>query len=197
MDASGTHGLSCRFSTGCHARHAAINDIIKRSPDSAKVPSHLEPLSLSRLDGKRPDRATVVPWREGRALVWDATCSDTLALSHITLATSEGGAVASDAERRKHLKHTHLDRSLLFIPVAIETLGVLGSEAKRFLRELARRIEDVTNEPLSHQFLLQRLAVAVQRGSVAAVMGSARVWKVCICVLFVQVVLSLVFCCFL
>ena len=119
----------------------------------------------------------MIPWREGSALVWDATCPDTLAPSHITLAASGGGAVASDAERRKHLKYTHLDRSLLFIPVAIETLGVLGSEAKRFIRDLARRIEAVTNEPLSHQFLLQRLAVAVQRGNAAAVMGSARVWN--------------------
>ena len=52
----------------------ARNDIIKKSLDSAKIPSHLEPVSLSYHDGKRPDGATVVPWREGRALVWDVTC---------------------------------------------------------------------------------------------------------------------------
>ena len=90
-------------------------------------------------------------------------------ISSLSLAASKGGAVAANAEQRKHSKYSHLDRSLLFVPVTIETLGV------QFLHELARRIAAVTNEPLSHQFLLQRLAVAVQRGNAAAVMGSARV----------------------
>ena len=39
-------------------------------------------MGLSYCDGKRPDGATVMPWREGRALVWDATCPDTLAPSN-------------------------------------------------------------------------------------------------------------------
>ena len=29
VDQFGTHGLKCHFSNGCHARHAAVNDIIK------------------------------------------------------------------------------------------------------------------------------------------------------------------------
>ena len=40
------HGLSCRRSQGRHPRHAAINDIVKRSLTSAGVPSHLEPTSI-------------------------------------------------------------------------------------------------------------------------------------------------------
>ena len=148
--ASGTHGLSCRFSRGRHARQAIINDIIKSSLDTAKVLSHLEPLGLSRLDGRWSNSGTL----EGGEGIRDATCPDTLALSHITLAASEGGAVAADAERRKNLKYAHLDRSLLFIPVAIETLGVLGLEAKQSLRELAQHLEAVAIEPLIYPFLL-------------------------------------------
>ena len=106
VDELGTHGLSCRFSKGRHARHSAVNYIIKRAMDSAKIPSHLEPVGLYRCDGKRPDGTTMVPWKEGRVLVWDATCPDTLAPSHITLAAREGGAVAADAEYRKRLKYT-------------------------------------------------------------------------------------------
>ena len=33
--------------------------------------------SLARSDGKRPDGVTMLPWKSGRPLVWDATCSDT------------------------------------------------------------------------------------------------------------------------
>ena len=69
----GTHGLSCRFSRGRHSRHASLNDIIKRSLDTAKIPSHLEPSGLYISDGKRPDGASVVPWTRGKILVWDAT----------------------------------------------------------------------------------------------------------------------------
>ena len=54
------------------------------------------------------------------------TCPDTLVPSHITLAASKGGVVAANAEQRKHLKYSHQGRSLLFVPVAIETLGVHG-----------------------------------------------------------------------
>ena len=47
-------------------------------------------------------------------LVWDATCPDTLALSHISLAAREGGAVTADADGKKRLKYSNLNRSLLF-----------------------------------------------------------------------------------
>ena len=66
----GIHGLSCRYSRGRHSRHAALNDIVKHSLDAAKIPSHLEPSGLYRVDGKRPDGASVVPWQKGKILVY-------------------------------------------------------------------------------------------------------------------------------
>ena len=62
----GTHGLSCQFSKGRHSHQATLNDIIKRALDSARIPCHLEPSCLYRSDGKRPDGASVVPWRCGK-----------------------------------------------------------------------------------------------------------------------------------
>ena len=102
MNELGIHGLSCHFSKGRHSQHASLNDIIKRALDSAKVPCHLEPVGLYRSDGKRPDGASVVPWRGGgKVLVWDATCTDTLAPSHLTLAIREGGTVAAQCRTEK------------------------------------------------------------------------------------------------
>ena len=37
VDDWGTHGLSCRFSKGCHPHHGAVNDV-KRSLEAAKNP---------------------------------------------------------------------------------------------------------------------------------------------------------------
>ena len=69
VDCLGTHGLHCRKSVGRHPRHSAINDLVKRSLGSAKITAHLELAGICRLDGKRPDGATVLPWRSGRILV--------------------------------------------------------------------------------------------------------------------------------
>ena len=85
VDHLATHGLSCRWSEGRHHRHAAINDILHRALSSAKIPSRLEPSGLYRSDGKRPDGITIVPWKNGKLLVWDATCPDTYAPSYSPL----------------------------------------------------------------------------------------------------------------
>ena len=60
MDTLGTHGLSCHFSTGCHFRHAMLNDILHGALSSANVPSRLEPTGLDHVDGMHPDGITMV-----------------------------------------------------------------------------------------------------------------------------------------
>ena len=150
-----------------------MNELIRRSLASAKIPSHLEPSGIMHSDGKRPDGATAIPWKSGQTLAWDATCPDTFAPSHVALAAREAGTVASQAESKKLQKYALLGNSYHFVPIAIETSGVFGPEALSFLRELGRRIKAETGEPRSLQFLLQGIAVAVQRGNTAAVLGTA------------------------
>ena len=50
--------------------------------------------------------------------------------------------------------------------------GVLGEDAHSFFWDLAKRLEAVNEDRRSHQFLLQQVAVAVQRGNTASVLGS-------------------------
>ena len=61
----GTHGPSSHFSKGHHSRHGAVNDVVKRLLEAAKITAHLELTDIYRSDGKRPDGASVVPWRGG------------------------------------------------------------------------------------------------------------------------------------
>lgn len=173
VSARGTHGLSCRSSEGRHPRHAAVNDIIRRTLSSAGIPSRLEPPGLLRTDGKRPDGMSLVPWSSGKPLVWDATCPDTFAASHRSHATHGAGCVAGHAEGKKAEKYAHLAPAYLFQPIAIETTGAIGPQSRVFLHELGRRVALETGEARSRSFLLQRLSVAVQRGNAAAVMGCA------------------------
>ena len=172
VDSRGTHGLACRKSAGRHTRHNAVNDLIKRALASADIPAMLEPNSLSRDDGKRPDGLTVLPWANGRCMVWDFTCPDTLATSHLNHAVLGPGKVATDAENRKTSKYRSLAALYSFTPVAVETLGAFGEEAAAFFQDLGHRITAVTSEPRSLQFLLQRLSVTLQRGNAACVIGT-------------------------
>ena len=139
---------------------------------AAHLPSRLEPTGLVRSDGKRPDGVTLVPWKSGRLLVWDSTCPDTFAPSHLPSATREAGAVAAHAERCKQEKYSALDQCYTFTPVAIETAGPFGPETFSFLRELGCRLKQVTGEAKSFSYLQQRLSIAVQRGNAASVMGT-------------------------
>ena len=52
-------------------------------------------------------------------------------------------------------------------------MGATGAEALAFFKEVAGRIARVTNEPRSHQYLLQRVPVAIQRGNTNSVLGAA------------------------
>ena len=132
----------------------------------------LEPKSLSRDDGKRPDGLTVLPWANGRCLVWDFTCPDTLAASHLNRAVVSPGLVANDAEDLKTMKYRTLAPLYNFMPIAVESLGALGDCATDFFKKLGQRISVATGEPRSSQFLFQRLSVAIQRGNAACVVGT-------------------------
>ena len=156
VERKATHGLDCRKNGGKHVRHSAINDILHRALQAAGVPSQLEPSGLSRDDGKRPDGATIIPFNKGKCLVWDATCVNTLAASHIKSAASQAGAPSEAAELKKHKKYASLSEQYIFTPVAIETLGSWGPEASSFVSELGRRLEVATGEPRATSFLRQK-----------------------------------------
>ena len=81
-----THGLNCWWNEGWHTHHAAINDIICRSLVTTKVPSRLEPAGLYRSDGKRPDGISLIPLKNGKCQIWDVTCPDMYAPSHVGVA---------------------------------------------------------------------------------------------------------------
>ena len=101
VGSDGVHGLSCKKSAGRHPRHSACNDLIKRSLCSADFSAIREPLGVSRSDGKRPDGMTMLPWKNGKCLLWDYTCSDTLAPSNLNASAKEAGKAAKEGEVRK------------------------------------------------------------------------------------------------
>lgn len=71
--------------------HSHLNDILKRALTLCDFTCLLEPPGLSPNINMRPDGMTLVPWKNGRKLVWDATCYDTIAPHNLGTINIPGG----------------------------------------------------------------------------------------------------------
>ena len=111
----------------------------------------------------------MIPWSNGKPLVWDFTCVHRLSPSYINNAVNEGPFIANNAEVLKTRKYDELSFSHIVQPVAVETLGGIGSESLNFLKELGKKISVATDQKRAPEFLRQRLGIAVQVGNAAAV----------------------------
>ena len=145
------------------ARHQVLNDAIFRAFSSARIPATKEPVGLSRLDRKRPDGLTLIPWQRGKPLIWDVTVVSTLAGSYVDAAARGASEAAEIAARRKDAKYSNFQGSYVFNPVAVEDLGAFSSSTLSFLNELGRRISVDSGEDKETTFLYQRLSVIIQR----------------------------------
>jgi len=159
-------------SAGRQLRHSLINDIISRALTRARVASSKEPAGLIAGSSLRPDGTTLIPWSRGKCLTWDATCSDTVAQSHLTSTCISAGAAAAQAGILKHQKYAALAPTHIFVPVAMETFGPWNTEGLDFIKELGRRTTLVTGDPRETTFLLQRLSIAVQCGNAVSCAGT-------------------------
>jgi len=95
------------------------------------------------------DGVTLVPWKRGRCLAWDATCPDTYAQSAIHESSVQAGSAAVKAELNKSRKYVDIIAGVDFIPFAIETLGVWGLQALELVSQIGRRLTSTTHEPRS------------------------------------------------
>ena len=135
--------------------------------------SVLEPNDLDKGDfNLRPDGMTQFTWREGKCLVWDATCVDTLCDSHVISCRTTAGAGAEYVEKFKDRKYESLQGRYFFVAVGVETLGSWGPSAKYLISDIGRRIAERTGEKRSTEFLMQRIGIEIQRGNAASVRGT-------------------------
>ena len=168
VDILGLHGLSCFKSAGRALRHGLLNDVIKRALSSVGIPSVLEPSGISRSDGKRVDGLSLVPWKAGRALIWDATCRDTMASSYLEKTSKKGGEAARSGELQKINKYSDLVNRYYFVPFSVETFGTWGNEAKKFIFEITKKQKN--KQMLG--FITQKISLAIQRGNALSVIAT-------------------------
>ena len=169
VDETGVHSLSCRKSKGRLPRHSYLNDIIKRALMAIDIPCALEP--PCRGDSRWPDEISIIPWEQGRCLVWDATCHDTFAPTNVPFSSKGAGFVANRAAASKRLLYSDLCQSYTFIPIAVESAGSIGKDALDFLHDLRSCTRLKTKDPLSYLKLCQKISIFIQRFNSVSVLG--------------------------
>ncbi|XP_037027909.1 uncharacterized protein LOC119068426 isoform X3 [Bradysia coprophila] len=135
--------------------------------------SLLEPPGLFRDDGKkRPDGITYTAWEKGKALVWDATCADSLAASNMAGRTKTPGMASVKAANRKHAKYSKLKRNYHFVAFAVESLGPWAKESVDLLNKIGANLIRTTGEPKSRTYLFQRVSLAIQHRNAMCIISS-------------------------
>jgi len=168
VDVRRQHGLICKQAPSRMVRHNVTNDITVRSLSSAGIRASKEPTGLTRLDSKRPDGLTLVPWQGGKPVIWDITVVSTLAQSYLhtslrsfccwirrTCRLTEGGQVFL------------YPPEFLFVPIALKTLAAIAPGSLEFLTEVDRRLSAATGDARETAFSFQCISVAIQRFNAA------------------------------
>ena len=161
VDKFGHHGLARKRSAGRHLRHNLLNDGVLRALQSAGVMAVREPRGLDRVGGKHPtgDSGSLGS-RSLHAMGCDL-------LRHFGTVT-----VGGDAESTRATKYASLATVHQFFPVAFVTMGTWGACGFAFINDVGRRIATVKGDTWPTAFLKHRLALAVQRGNAASVLGT-------------------------
>jgi hypothetical protein len=116
-------------------RHEEVNKLLKRGLDHGKIPSTLEPIGLSRKgDGRRQDGLACPTWKNGKCLIWDFTCADTLCKLYVKKASTEVGSAAAGREDKKVDKYSNLSENYHFLPVGVETYGAYGPQGIKLVK---------------------------------------------------------------
>jgi hypothetical protein len=83
---------------------------------------------------------SLIPWKGGKALLWDVTCKDTLAATYIHFISKKVGDAARLGEDVRRNKYKELFSRFCFLPFSVETLGPWGADAKKMNYTVRKKI---------------------------------------------------------
>jgi hypothetical protein len=139
-----------------------VNESISRSLSAAGLPNVPEPAHIAQ--SLRPDGLTTIPFKSGQSLAWDFTAPHPSCASYLHIAHERAGA-ANECERKKVKKYEPMTNQYIFAPIAIETFGAYGSQARSFIGDISRRTTLRTGDRKAGIYIRQRLSIAIQRGN--------------------------------
>jgi hypothetical protein len=128
----------------------------------AGVPSLKEPRGMTRMDWKRPDGLTSIPWREDRSATWDITVTNMVAVSYLPISSSTAAVAAETAAQREETKYSEISKNISLFPLAFGNMDSVNCAGQEFTVDLGHWISAVTKNPRESCFLFQRISVARQ-----------------------------------
>ena len=179
LDPLGHHALTCRYNGDVVSRHNQLRNTFFESCRQAGVGGQMEVGSGLGHDERRTRPADVlVPnWDLGKPAAFDLTVASPLNQSILNEACVTAGSSAWVSEQRKHasndIKCSELGWSC--IPLAVETYGCWGAEARLHLSRLASRLAARLNCSKSHatSTLYGRLNLVLVRENARALLSRA------------------------
>ena len=90
-------------------------------------------------------------------------------MSNLRATKGETAKAAELAEAKKISKYGTTPSHLLFMPIAVETLGSFGPQAAQFFKELGKRQAEQFDDNTAGSKLRQRFSVELQRGNAKCV----------------------------
>ena len=70
------------------------------------------------------------------------------------------------------MHYKDLSNNYCFVPVGVESFGSWGTEGRKLVKAIGRKVMEVTGEKRSTFFLFQRISMAIQRGNASMVIGT-------------------------
>ena len=176
-DVMGDHALGCAKNSERIARHNLLRDLIFETASNAALAPLKEERHLLPGTAARPGDVLLRRWSDGKDAALDVTVTSPLAPSNLAAAAANpGGALAKAYQRKvRDTAQACLERGLVFLPIALETLGgmhqVTVAQLKKLGTALARHSGSDERETTSQLF--QRVSLHLQRGN-AAMLTSRR-----------------------
>ena len=132
----------------------------------------IEKRNLIARNGSRPGDIFLPSWKSGRPAALDVTVTSPLQPNIINHAAEKSGYAIEAADERKYAQHKNdcSEQGILFVPLAVESLGGLSVTLKKALKRIALLADSRNYQSQGHAIAFDRLAQSV---SVVIVRGSA------------------------
>ena len=88
-----------------------------------------------------------------------------------TLFSTEAGKLADTAATKKREIYQEIAICHHFQPIAFETTGAFSQDALNFIGDLAKRIRQISHDPLSYLKICQRISICIQNFNADSFLG--------------------------
>ena len=174
-DRMGDHALGCAKYGERIARHDMLREVIFEAAASAALAPVREERHLLPGTAARPGDVLIRRWHDGKDGALDVTVTGPLAKTNVRAAAAEAGSSLSKAFDRKVQGAAAACQlqGLVFLPLAVETLGGLHRVAVEQLKRLGAAVgrHQGSDERVSSRQLFQRLSLTLMRGNAALIIG--------------------------